>query len=425
MLTKLLQIWRARDIRERLFFVLAMLVIFCISAPGPLPRIDATGLSEFFSNNQLFGLLNLFSGGGLENISIVMMGVGPYITASIIFQLLTMIVPKLEALQKEGESGTQKITQYTRYLTVPLAMMQSYGFIIILQQQSQINLIGHLSGFQIFTAMLVSTAGSIFLMWLGELITEKKVGNGISLMIFAGIIAGLPNAVRNTIAVYDASQFVSVITFVAIAIVTIFAIVFITEGQRNIPISYARQVYGGRSMGGGSTHLPLRVNQAGVIPIIFAISIILFPPMIARFFQFASTAWIANAAEYTIQLFANQTFYGIFYFVMVFVFTYFYTAVVFKPEQIAENIQKQGGFIPGIRPGRHTEEYLRATMNRIVLAGALFLGLIAVLPIVVQSFTNIQTLTVGGTSLLIVVAVVIETVKQVDSQLVMRDYEGL
>ncbi len=424
MFDKLIQIWKAPDIRRRILFVLAILVIYRIASHVPLPGIDASQLKDFFARNQLFGLFDVFSGGGLKNFSVVLMGVGPYITASIIFQLLVMIVPKLEALSKEGESGQQRINQYTRLLTVPLAVIQSYGFIILLQQQSQVNLIGNLSPFELFTAILVSTAGTIFLMWLGELITEKKVGNGISLMIFAGIVAGLPDAVRNTFLVYDPGQFVNVMTFIVIALITVVAIVFMTEGQRNVPISYARQIYGNRSLGGVNTHLPLRVNQAGVIPIIFAISVILFPPMIARFFQFATTPWIASAANFIVQLFANQIFYGIFYFLMVFVFTYFYTAVIFKPEQIAENIQKQGGFIPGIRPGRPTEEYLRLTMNKIILAGAIFLGLIAVLPIVVQNVTGIQTLAIGGTSLLIVVAVVIETVKQIDSQLVMRDYEG-
>lgn len=421
---KLRQIWKAKDVRYKILFVLGMLVIFRLSAHIPLPGIDSSVLRGFFESNQFFGLLNLFAGGGLENFSVVMMGVGPYITASIILQLLTMIVPKLEALSKEGESGQQKINQYTRLLTVPLALVQSYGFIKLLEQQAKVDLVSHLSAFEFITAIVVSSAGTIFLMWLGELITEKKVGNGISLLIFAGIVSRLPESILNTLAVYDSSQLFNILTFVAIALITIVVIVIISEGQRNIPVTYARQVRGNASIGGVNTHLPLRVNQAGVIPIIFAISVVLFPPMIARFFQYAKTPWIADAANYVTVLFANQLFYGIIYFVMVFAFTYFYTAVVFKPEQIAENLQKQGGFIPGIRPGKHTEDYLRSTMNKIILAGALFLGLVAILPLVVQRLTAVQTLVVGGTSLLIVVAVVIETVKQIDSQLVMRDYEG-
>ncbi len=424
MFDKIVQIWRARDVRKRLFFVIALMVVYRIAAHIPLPGINASQLRSFFDQDQLFGLLNLFSGGGLKSFSIVMMGVGPYITSSIIFQLLTMIIPKMEAMQKEGEAGQQRINQWTRIATVPLGMIQSYGFIALLQQQSKVDLISHLNIFQLFAAMLVATTGTVFLMWLGELITEKKVGNGTSLIIFAGIVANLPSSVRNTLAVYDSSQLVSIVAFIAIAIVTILAIVYITEGQRNIPISYARQVYGGSASGGVNTHLPLRVNQAGVIPIIFGISVVLFPPMIARFFLTAPTPWIANAADFVVTLFQNQLFYGAIYFLMVFIFTYFYTSVVFKPEQIAENIQKQGGFIPGIRPGKHTEDYLRATMNKVILAGAVFLGIIAVMPIVVQYFTGVATLAIGGTSLLIVVAVVIESVKQIDSQLVMRDYEG-
>ena len=425
MFDQLGKIWHAKDIRARILYVLAMLVIVRIAAHIPLPGIDATALKNLVSSNQLFGLLNLFTGGGLDNFSIIMLGVGPYITASIILQLLAMIVPRLEAITKEGEAGQQKINQYTRILTVPLAIIQAYSFILLLQQQSRGVVGTSFTVFSLITSIIVATAGTMFLMWLGELITEKKVGNGISLLIFAGIISRLPSAIRNTAAVYDSTQLINIAIFLAIAIFTIVAIVFITEGQRNIPVSYARQMHGGRQTGGVNTHLPLRVNQAGVIPIIFAISIVLFPPLVARFFQFSTTPWVANSAQFITDLFNNRMFYDILYFLMVFIFTYFYTSVIFKPEQIAENLQKQGGFIPGIRPGKHTEDYLRFTMNRIVLAGALFLGLIAVLPLIVQSATGLQTLVVGGTSLLIVVSVVIETVKQIDSQLVMRDYDTL
>lgn len=425
MFETLIQMWRVKDIRKRIMFVLALLVVFRIAAHIPLPGIDTSTLQNIFQTNAFFGLLNLFSGGGLENFSIVMMGVGPYITASIIIQLLTMIVPQLEAVSKEGESGQRKINQYTRILTVPLGLIQAYGFIILLDQQTPIELLQSTSKFELFIAMVAATAGTVFLMWLGELITEKKVGNGISMLIFAGILASLPAAVGQTIATYSSDNLVNIISFIAIGIFTIVAIVFMTEAQRNIPISYARQVSGNSSLGSVNTHLPLRVNQAGVIPIIFAISMILFPPMVARFFLSATTPWIANGADAIIRLFNNQIFYGAFYFVMVFIFTYFYTAIIFKPDQIAENLQKQGGFVPGIRPGRTTEEYLKTVMNRIILAGAIFLGLVAILPLIVQSLTGLQTLAIGGTSLLIVVAVVIETMKQIDSQLVMRDYDGM
>ncbi len=423
MLEKLRQIWQAKDLRKDIFFVLAMLAVFRIAAHIPIPGIDVHNLRDFFAQNQIFGLLNIFSGGGLENFSVVMLGVGPYITASIIFQLLAMIIPSLEALAKESQ-GQQIINRYTRYLTVPLAALQGYGYITLLQRQTG-QLVGSLTPFQWFSSIITVTAGTIFLMWLGELITEKKIGNGISLLIFAGIVAGMPGAVQRTLAVFDSSRLFNLLIFIAIAIVTIVAVVIITEGQRNIPVNYAKRIRGNRMYGGVNTHLPLRVNMAGVIPIIFAISLILFPPMIAQFFLGATTGFIASVAKFVINLFQNQIFYGVAYFVLVFAFTYFYTYVVFHPHQIAENLQKQGGFVPGIRPGRHTAEYLQGTVNKVLLAGALFLGLIAILPIIMQPITGMRTLVIGGTSLLIVVAVVIETVKQIDAQLTMRDYDGL
>jgi preprotein translocase subunit SecY len=422
-MNRLQQIWKAKEVRNKILFVLAMLFIYRIAAHIPIPGIDASRLKDFFANNQIFGLVNVFSGGGLKNFSIVMLGVGPYITASIILQLLVMIVPKLEEIQKEGESGQKRINQYTRILTVPLAVIQAYSFMIILQRQGQ-GLLGDLSWYQWLSALVVATAGTMFLVWLGELITEKKVGNGVSLIIFAGIVASLPTTISNTAAVFDpSSQLINLITFALIGLITIVAIIVITEGQRNIPVTYARQMRGNTSAGGVNTYLPLRVNQAGVIPIIFAISVVLFPPLLARFFATSNIPWVANVANETIRLFSDQTIYAVLYFIMVFAFTYFYTAVIFKPDQIAENLQKQGGFIPGIRPGGQTSQYLSTVMNRIILAGALFLGLIAVLPVIIQQVSGIATLTVGGTSLLIVVAVIIETVKQIDSQLVMRDYE--
>lgn len=423
MIDRLLQIWKARDLRNNILFVLVMLVIFRLAAHIPVPGVNAAALENIFSSNQMLGLLNLFSGGGMENFSIVMMGVAPYITSSIIFQLLGMIVPALEEMQKE-ESGRQKINMWTRWATVPLAMIQSYGMITLLRRSSA-NILGDISTFDFSIMILTITAGSIFLMWLGELITEKKVGNGISLLIFAGIIAGLPSAVRQIVVTFDQTQLFIMIGFVLVALVTIVGVVIINEGQRNIPVQYARQIRGSRAFGGTSTHLPLRVNMAGVIPIIFAISVVLFPSMIAQFLIHAKTAWIAAAAEQTIVLFNNQLVYGIVYFLLVFAFTYFYTEVVFHPDRIAENLQKQGGFIPGIRPGEHTSEYLSQTAHRIIFVGALFLGLIAVLPLVVQYFSGIQALAVGGTSLLIVVSVVIDMVKQIEAQLTMREYDGL
>jgi preprotein translocase subunit SecY len=422
MYNKLIQIWKAKELRNKIGFVLAMLVIFRFAAHIPIPGVNAGALQDFFSSNQILGLLNMFSGGGMENFSIVMMGIAPYITASIIFQLLAMIVPALEEMQKE-ESGRQKINMWTRWLTVPLAVVQSFSMITLLRKSSY-EILGDVSSFEMISMVLTITAGTVFLMWIGELITEKKIGNGISFLIFAGIIASLPRIVSQMILTFDSSQLFLLIGFTIIALITIIGVVVINEGQRKIPVQYARQVRGNRMYGGTSTHLPLKVNMAGVIPIIFAISVVLFPPMIAQFFIHAKTAWIASFAGWTIAIFENQLFYGVLYFLLVFGFTFFYTEVIFHPTRIAENLQKQGGFIPGIRPGRHTSEYLANTTHKIILAGALFLGLIAVLPLIMRYFTGIDALAIGGTSLLIVVSVVIETVKQIESQLTMREYEG-
>ena len=423
MIEKLTQIWKARDLRNSILFILGMLVIFRLAAHIPIPGVNVVALREFFASNQILGLMNIFSGGGMENFSIVMMGVAPYITSSIIFQLLAMIIPKLEEMQKE-EQGRQQINMWTRWLTVPLAMLQSFGMITLLRRSSSA-ILGDISAFDLGAMIITITAGTIFLMWLGELISEKKIGNGISLIIFAGIVAGLPQVVQQTLVTFDPSQLFLLISFTVIALITVIGVVIITEGQRNVPVQYARQIRGNRMYGGTSTHLPLRVNMAGVIPIIFAISVVIFPPMIAQFFIHARTAWIAKGAEWTIVLFQNQLVYGILYFLLVFAFTFFYTEVIFHPTQIAENLQKQGGFIPGIRPGRHTSEYLANTTHKIIFVGALFLGVIAILPLIMRYFTGMQSLAIGGTSLLIVVAVVIETVKQIESQLTMREYEGM
>ncbi|MDP2629879.1 MAG: preprotein translocase subunit SecY [Candidatus Uhrbacteria bacterium] len=417
---KLLSIWNLPDLRNKILFVIAMLVIFRATAAIPLPGIDVANLKNFFQNNELFGLLNIFSGGGLERFSLVSMGVAPYITSSIILQLLVMIVPQLEALSKEGEYGRQKINQYTRYLTVPLAILQAYGLLALLRQSSQ-PILGALSILETVLMVLVLTAGTVFLMWIGELISEKKVGNGISLLIFAGIVSQLPSAVRS-IEVLDASQIFNFIAFAVIGLITIVLVIVMTEGQRNVPVTYARRTRG-MSMGSVDTHLPIRVSQAGVIPIIFAISVILFPPTIAQFFIRAKTQFIADAAQGVISFFNGQVAYGIMYFLLVIAFTYFYTSVIFKPDQISENLQKQGGFIPGIRPGKPTSDFLQNTVNKIILPGAVFLGLIAVLPLVVQSATGINSLAIGGTSLLIVVSVAVETFKQIEAQMTARDYE--
>ena len=372
MTRKLNQILKIKDVRNSILFVLGMLVIFRFAAHIPVPGIDASSLVDFFQSNQFLGLLNVFSGGTLENFSIVALGVAPYITSSIIFQLLTMIVPRLEEMQKEGESGRQKINQYTRLLALPLAALQAYGLITIFRQQVTGFAID-LSTWEFMLAIVTMSAGTIFLMWIGELISERHIGNGISLLIFAGIVAGLPTFVQRSMVTFDRSQLIMIILFIVASILTIVGVVIINEAQRKIPVQYAKHVRGRGSVGGVKSFLPLRVNMAGVIPIIFAISIVLFPPMVAQFFVSARTEWLADFANWVIIAFQNQLFYGIFYFALVFGFTYFYTAVIFHPDQIADNLQKQGGFIPGIRPGNTTAEYLNRIANRILLAGALLL----------------------------------------------------
>lgn len=421
---KLKKIFTIPEIRNSILFVLGILVAFRLLAAIPVPGVNVQNLRAFFESNQLLGLLNVFSGGTMESFSVVMLGVGPYITSSIIFQLLAMVIPRLEELSKEGEYGQQRINQYTRWLTVPLALLQAYGLIALLRQ-SPLNILPNLTTIGLVTIMVVATAGTVFLMWLGELISEKKIGNGISLLIFAGIISGMPAAIQRFFVTFDSSQIPMVIAIVALVLVTIIGVVFITEGQRNIPVTYARQIHGTRTTGGVMTHLPLRVNMAGVIPIIFAISIVLFPPLIAQFFVRARTEWIADVANWTIRVFQDHLIYGILYFLLVFGFTFFYTSVVVHPDRMAENLQKQGAFIPGIRPGTQTAQYLNNVIMRITLSGALFLSIIAILPLVVQGFTGTNALTVGGTSILIVVSVAIETWKQIEGQLTLRSYDSV
>ena len=424
MFDKIKQIFEIRELRNKIFFILVLLVVFRLAANIPIPGVDQEKLRMFFQGNQFFGLLNLFSGGGLSSISIVLLGVGPYITSSIIMQLLTMIIPRLEQIYKEeGEAGRQKFNQWTRWLTVPLAALQTFGMIALFKSQ---NILMNASAFDMFSIIVVAVAGTIFLMWLGELITEKGIGNGVSLIIFAGIVSGLPSGVSQILATWDPSKLFTYVIFLGIIIGAIGAVVFMTEGQRNIPVSYAKRIRGNKMYGGTSTHLPLRINQAGVIPIIFALSIMLFPGMISNFLatKYSGTAVASIASKAYILLSPSNWFYWLVYFLLVVAFTYFYTAVVFDPNKISESLQKQGGYVPGIRPGKNTAEYLYRIMNRVTLSGSVFLGLIAILPFIVQSFTNIGQVSIGGTGLLIVVSVVIETMKQIEGQLVMRDYEG-
>lgn len=416
--------WKIPELRKSLLFVGVILVLFRLAAHIPMPGVNTEALRNFINQNQVIGLLNIFSGGTLQNFSVIMMGVGPYITASIIFQLLGMIIPAIEDLQKEGEAGQQRINQWTRIASVPLSLLQAYGMINLLSQTKQNIFIG-LTTWGMLTMMITVTAGTVFLMWLGELISEKNVGNGVSILIFAGIVAALPTAIQRAILMFDKSQLINMVAFAALALVTIVGVVIITQGQRIIPIQYARQMRGSRMYGGVSTHLPLRVNMAGVIPIIFAISVVLFPPLIAQFLQRAQSAWVVSVAEWIIRTFNDQLIYGIIYFLLVFGFTFFYTSIIFQPDKVAENLQKQGGFVPGIRPGTATAEYLQTVTNRILLAGALFLAIIAVLPLIVQQFLGTGSLVIGGTSLLIVVSVAIETMNKIDAQITMREYDHL
>ncbi len=407
-------------LRTRILFVLAALVVFRFLAAIPIPGIDVAQLQAFLSGNQLLGLLNIFSGGGFSNLSIVMLGVSPYITASIVMQLMTILFPKLkEMYQEEGDAGRQRFMQYSRYLTVPLAFIQAFGFILLLQQNG---IVPPLTVQQFVTNMMVIAGGSMLVMWIGELISEFGVGNGVSIIIFAGIVASMPSAISQIIFTFDVSQLPTYLAFAAAAAVIMAGVVYITEAERPIPVTYARRVRGQRVLGGVSTYLPLRVNQAGVMPIIFALSILLFPQMIATFLSTSSVPMIASGASAVVGALANQWVYGVMYFVLVFVFTYFYTAITFEPHQIAKNLQKNGAFIPGVRPGTTTADYLGNIITRITLVGALFLGFLAVLPLILQGITGITAVTIGGTALLIVVSVVLDLVKKIDAQTSIREY---
>lgn len=408
------------SLRKRILFVLGALVIFRVMAAVPVPGVDIFRLEQFFSNNQFLGLLNIFSGGGLSSLSIVMLGVAPYITASIIMQLLTMMSSKLKALyHEEGELGKKKFTQYSRLLTIPLAVIQSYGFIKLLQANS---VIGDLSNFDLVSNIIIITAGSVALMWIGELMTEFGIGNGVSLIIFAGIVAGIPTTLSQLAFAFDISQIPLYLGFVFVAVAIVAGVVTVTEAERPIPINYAKRVRGNKVYGGVSTYLPLRVNQAGVIPIIFALSILLFPQMIFGFLANVNSDIISRISDAVLGFLQNGWFYSIFYFILVFLFTYFYTAVTFDPESIATNLQKNGAFIPGIRPGKNTSDYIAKILTRITFVGALFLGLIAVLPLAMQAITGITALAIGGTALLIAVSVVLDLVKKIDAQVSMREY---
>jgi preprotein translocase subunit SecY len=436
MLQAVLNAFKIPDLRRRILFTLAMLVVFRFIATIPVPGVDRQGLREFVQSSELLGMLNLFSGSGLQYFSIAALGVYPYITASIIMQLMTPVIPRLNELSEEGASGRNRINQYTHWLTVPLALLQGYGQAVLFSRQQNPATGGYLlEGFGLLSgdtwlrsvALLAAlTAGTMLLVWIGELITENGIGNGVSIIIFGGIVASLPGSVAALFTGASAGlNAVSIVLFVAIALVTIVGIVLINEGQRRIPVHYAKRVRGNRQYGGTTTFIPLKVNSAGMIPLIFAVSIMVFPGLIAQFMSQSSTEWVRGAAGTISTLLSpNSLFYNILYFLLVVGFTYFYTMVVFQQQKIPENLQRQGAFIPGVRPGKNTAIYLTRVLNRITLIGALFLGTVAILPFIASRLTGVNTLLLGATSMLIVVGVAIDTMRQLESQLMMRNYEG-
>ena len=408
------------SLRKRILFVLLALVVFRVLAAIPIPGIDTLELNRFLSNNQFFGILNIFSGGGLSNLTIIMLGVGPYITASIIMQLLTIMVPALKRLyHEEGEAGRKKFSQYSRILTVPLSAIQGFSLLAILESQ---NILVNLTVFDRLTNLVIVVAGAMLIMWIGELVSEFGIGNGVSIVIFAGIVAQLPSEIGQLLFTFDVSQVPLYLLFIAIGALVIALVVVITEAERPIPVTYAKRVRGMKMYGGGSTYLPLRVNQAGVIPIIFALSILLFPQMIGTFLSRFDGAIISKVSAALIAFSQTSLLYAILYFVLVFLFTYFYTAVTFDPEALSNNLQKNGAFIPGIRPGLSTSQYISKVLSRITTLGALFLGFIAVLPLIMRSITGITAIALGGTALLIVVSVVLDLIKKIDAQVSMREY---
>lgn len=429
------QLYKNKSLRNRVLVVLAVMVAYSLLSQIPVPVPDSEKLqiflSKLFQSSSLLGFVNLFSGGALSRFSILLMGLGPYINASIIIQLLTQVVPKLKALSKEGEAGQKKINYYTRLLTLPLAIIQGVAMIFLVRNLSTqsvgLDLIGNPTIFQWVLMVSTIVAGSMLLMWFGELITERGIGNGISMIILFGIVAGLPSTFASQFALVqsDPGRLMGTVFIGVLALASVIFIVYLNEGQRNIPISYARRSANAQAYSGVDTHLPLRVITAGVIPIIFALAFLSVPTFIGQLLASAKTPWVANLATQISKLFATTSWvYAITYFVLVVAFTYFYTAIIFKPDEIAENLQKQGGFIPGVRPGEETSKYLKNIITRITFTGSLGLGIVAILPFLVEKFFNTsQAITIGGTSVLIIVAVIIETVKQAQSLALMATYE--
>lgn len=418
----IIRAFKVPELRRKLLLTAGILVVFRVFAHLPIPGVDSEALRIFFQNNTLLGLLDVFSGGTLINFSVMALGLNPYINASIIMQLISMVWPRIEALRREGEAGFQKINQYTRFLTVPLAALQGLGIYALLRSQG---IMAELTPLGLASLVVTLVAGTIFLMWLGELISEYGVGNGISLLIFAGIVGRIPVVLGQTALSFTGQEnLVNLLVFLAMSILVIAGVVLVDQGVRQVPVHYARRVRGTKLYGGQASFLPIKVNMAGVIPIIFAVSLVLLPSLLAQYATAAPWPEIVRVASVLNKIFApDGAFYNGVYFLLVVGFAYFYTAVNFRVGEVAENLQKQGGFIPGVRPGGATINYLNFIVTRLTLAGAIFLGLIAILPSMAKNITGLATLTIGGTGLLIVVSVVLETTKQLEAMLVMRDYE--
>ncbi|NLV75311.1 MAG: preprotein translocase subunit SecY [Chloroflexi bacterium] len=428
MLKAVANAFKLPDLRRKILFTLLILVVFRFASHVPVPGVNAEALRELFTRNQLFSLLDMFSGGAMSNFSVMAMGVYPLITAQIVLQLLTPVIPALDALSKEGAAGREKINLYTHLLTIPLAFLQALGQASVLANTATaagpaLPNFGFSAGtwFSSLTTLVTLTAGTMFAVWLGELIDQDGIGNGLSIIIFGGIVAGMPGRVAQ---LWISNKW-SVLVFVILTAITVVGIVIVQEGQRRIPVQYAKRVRGNKIYGGQSTHIPLQVNSAGMIPLIFAVSIIMMPSVIASYFTASKVVWVAKAADFISRLFSSENaFYWILYFILVVGFTYFYTDVIFNQQNLPETLQRQGGFIPGIRPGGRTAEYLSGVLRRITLVGALFLGVVAILPWLVRPLVGTNSMLITSTGLLIVVGVVLDTMKQLEAQLMMRHYEG-
>jgi len=429
LLQAMIDAFRLPDLRRRILFTFGILVIFRFVAHIPLPGVDPGAMRELFQSNALLGMLDMFSGGAMKNFSVAAMGVYPYITASIIMTLMTPIIPRLQALSQEGEAGRDKINRITHWLTVPMAAFSGYGQIVLLQRADP-PVLESVAGLQMAAMICSLVAGTIFLVWLGELITEYGIGNGISIIIFGGIVAGYWELVGSGMLVGQQGQIGGLIVYIFIAVATITLIVIFTEAHRRIPVQYARTVFRGDRMykQSGATHIPLRVNTAGMIPLIFAMSLVLFPGMVASYFAGPETA--PNFANTIQDLFSPSApmpvglFYWGLYFLLVVAFAFFYTMVMFQQQDLSGTLQRQGGFVPGIRPGKHTSDYFNQVINRITWAGALFLAVVAIIPFLAREVTNVQVIQLSSMGLLIVVGVTLDTMKQMEAQLTMRRYEG-